>query len=75
MIPNSEPKYKGKWRHINIKNSNKKSILDFVIVNNTLQKKINRTVISEKECYKLKERNSAYHKAIIIEIQKHKNQN
>ena len=28
-IPNSEPKYKGKWRHINIKNSNKKVNIRF----------------------------------------------
>ena len=73
VIVNKTPKCKGKWTRINTKNIEEKSILDYVMTNQSVYDDIIEMKIDEEKLYRLtkykgKEIKETDHNTIIVEI-------
>ena len=73
LIVNKSIKCKGKWTRVNTKNCNEKSILDYVMTNQSVYDDIIEMIIDEEKLYRLtkykgKEIKETDHNTIIIEI-------
>ena len=53
LIVNKSIKCKGKWTRVNTKNCNEKSILDYVMTNQSVYDDIIEMIIDEEKLYRL----------------------
>ena len=66
---NEEEKCKGQVTRINTKNKEEKSAIDFIVVNNTVEKWIKQMPIDEEGLIRIRGKNDTDHNTISIEME------
>ena len=68
LTPISTKANQGQWTRINRKNPNQKSIIDYIIISDSLNKYIKDIIIDEEGIYRIKGNNDSDHNTILLKL-------